>query len=256
MPDLGWFAFPRNQVHYAITPQGIVPMVPVMPNGAGGFTNPALYANLGGMYDDGRGGMAGMAGMPLPGGMMNDAGPGAAGMMDKGRMSPPLGGAPPPSSSSMHPRFTGSPPQPPPQHHHQPPPHPHMQHPGNLQHSGNLHQHHQPMHAPAWSVGGGGVHDPGGPVGYPDASGMGYNDGGYRGGGVGAGPMGPGQDMFRGGAGAPRTPRDGDAGKDVKDRRKRYIRWLPIFFDLLCPREGCRLFPCVNLDLLFSVYLL
>lgn len=192
-------------------------MVPVMPNGAGGFTNPALYANLGGVYDDGRGGMAAMAGMPLPGGMISDAGPGAAGMMDKGRMSPPLGGGPPPSTSSMHPRFTGSPPQPQ-SHHHQPPPHPHMQHPGNLQ------QHQQPMHAPAWSVGGGGVHDAGGAMGYPDAAGMGYNDGGFRGGsGGGAGPMGPGQDMFRGGAGAPRTPREGDAGKDVKDRRKRYV---------------------------------
>lgn len=206
-------------------------MVPVMPNGTGGFTNPALYANIGGMYDDGRGGMAAaMAGMPSPGGMINEAAPGAAGMIDKGRMSPPVGGGPPPSSSSMHPRFTGSPPQPQPPHHHQPPP-PHMQHPGNVQ---QQQQHpHQPMHAPAWSVGGGGVHDPGGPMGYPDA-GMGYNDGGYRGGG--AGPMGPGQDMFRDGAGAPRTPREGDAGKDVKDRRKRCV-----VFSNVDRAEGCLL---------------
>ncbi|CAM9276980.1 unnamed protein product, partial [Hapterophycus canaliculatus] len=72
---------------------------------------------------------------------------------------------------------------------------------------------------PAWSVGGGGggggnMHDAGGSMGYSD--GGGYNDGGgYRGGGGG-------QDMFRGGA--PRTPREGEVGRDVKDRRKRLDR--------------------------------
>ena len=218
----------RHQVHYAITPQGIVPMVPVMPNGAGGFTNPAaLYPNMSisGMYDDGRGGMAAMPGMAVAGGVDAGAGALAGAMVDKGRLSPPLGAPPPQSSSSMHPRFTGSP-----THHHHPPHHPpHVQH----QHHGSLQpqqqQQQQHMHAPAWSVGGGGMHDTGGPMGYPDGgAGMGYHDGGYRGGGGGggAGLMGPGQDMFRGGP--PRTPREGEAGRDVKDRRKRCVLCLAV----------------------------
>ncbi|CAN0050223.1 unnamed protein product, partial [Laminaria digitata] len=115
------------QVHYALTPQGIVPMVPMMPNGAGGFTNPALYPSLAGVYDDGR---AGMGAMPaIATGI--DGGGGAG--MEKGRLSPPL--ATVPSMPSMHPRFTGSPPQPSLAQQSQG-----QQHPGAL----------QPMHAPAW----------------------------------------------------------------------------------------------------------
>ncbi|CAN0492540.1 unnamed protein product, partial [Ectocarpus sp. 8 AP-2014] len=160
------------QVHYAITPQGIVPMVPVVPNGAGGFTNPALYPGVGAMYDDGR--AAGMGAMPGVSAVM-DAG--AGGGVEKGRLSPALA-----APMQQHPRFSGSPTHPP----------PHVHHPGGLQ------QQQQPMHAPAWSVGGG-AHDVGGAphMGYLDAGGGGYADGsGYRGGG--GGPGGPGQDFIRG----------------------------------------------------------
>lgn len=169
------------QVHYALTPQGIVPMVPIMPNGAGGFANPALYSGVGGVYDDGRGGVVtgGSAGMDG---------------VDKGRMSPTLpGGGPIPG------RFPGSP------HPHAGAQHLHAGIPGGM----------QPMHAPGWSVGGAGVHD-GGPA-YHDAAR--FNDRGYPGGGP---------DGFRGGPGgrdARMPPRDPEAGKDVKDRRKRCVRF-------------------------------
>lgn len=177
------------QVHYALTPQGIVPMVPMMPNGAGGFANPALYPGLGGVYDDGRGGLAAMPPPPMGTGM--DAGA----SIEKGRLSPGL-----PAGPSMHPRYPGSPP---------PPQQSHVQLPAGL----------QPLHAPAWSVGGGGVMEAGGPMGYSDGSG--FNDG-YR------GISGPGgmPDGFRGGVGGvpardARIVREGEAGKDVKDQRKR-----------------------------------
>lgn len=179
------------QVHYALTPQGIVPMVPIMPNGAGGFTNPALYTGIGGVYDGVRGamGMGVIAG--IAGGMDG---------LDDGRMSPPLtGGAP------MHPRYAVSPPPHLQAHAH----HPHPGMPGAM----------QPMHAPAWSVGGAGPHDGG--TGYHDVGG--YNDRGY--GGTGAV-----SDGFRRESGPrdARMPRDADPGKDVKDRRKRWVsvmRW-------------------------------
>lgn len=193
------------QVHYAITPQGIVPMVPMMPNGAGGFTNPAaLYPNLGGIYDDGRGGLGAI---PPPaaiaGGNIDGGGPTSG--LEKGRLSPALSAGP----AGMNPRFAGAPPQPQQSH---------------VQHAGS-------GYAPGWSVGGAGVHDSGGPVGYTDVGG-GFNDGpggvyrggaavqdGYRGTGVGGG-SGNGRDLMN--MNMNRMPRESDAGKDVKDRRKRY----------------------------------
>lgn len=179
------------QVHYALTPQGIVPLVPMMPNGAGGFTNPAsLYPGIGGMFDDGRGGVAAIpAVVPGINGIALDP---------KGRVSPPLPGGP-----SMQQRYGGS-----------PPPQSHMQHAQVLPPQSH-------MHAPAWSMTSGGVHDTGGAgMGYPEGSsnGGGFNDGGYRGGGS------------RGGGGSGGIPgregrlgRDGDSGKDMKDRRKRWV---------------------------------
>lgn len=166
------------QVHYALTPQGIVPMVPIMPNGAGGFTNPALYPGIGGVFDDGRGSIGTIAGIT-----------GGVDGVDKGRMSPPLAGG----GAAIPARFAGSP------HPHATSQHLHAGIPGAI----------QPMHAPAWSVAG--VHEAG-----PYHDGGRFNDRGYPGGA----PEG-----FRGGPGgrdARMAPRDAEAGKDVKDRRKRY----------------------------------
>lgn len=149
---------------------------------------------------------------------------------DEESAPPAISGEVGPSSSTTSPS-SASPPirMPPPfHHHHQPPPPPPHAHHGNIQQ--------QPMHAPAWSVGGGGVPDAAAGMGYHDNAGGYVNDGGYWGGGSGSGSsggaMGPGHESFRGAP--PRTPRDGDAGKDIKDRRKRCVYGFTVVKRVRC----------------------
>lgn len=124
---------------------------------------------------------------------------------------------------ALAPPFSGSAPQPP--HHHQSLPPQHAQNIGTLQPQQRL----QPMHAPAWPVAAG-VWCAGYRRAYGTPRCQGLHERRRELGGVG-GVVGPGQHFVR--CGLPRTPRGGDAGKDIKDQRRGTVTLMVAYLSLV-----------------------